>query len=140
MDRPGPPQRSKSPRQVYQYLVRRYYWRSKVAWSAWIASTASIDRTFPSGIEIAEDVWVGPYVVVLSHDMTRGVYLPTRIGARSIVGVRAVILPGVTVGEDCVIQAGSVVSRDIPSGQQVAGNPARSLRDPPGPHAATHPA
>ena len=130
MDRPGAPQRSKSARQVYQYLVRRHFWHTNVAWSAWIAPTASIDRTFPSGIEICDDVWIGPFALVLTHDMSRGVYLPTRIGARSVVGARAVVMPGVTIGEDCVIHPGSVVSQDVPSGQRVAGNPARSWRDP----------
>lgn len=131
MDPTAAPQRSKSVRQVYQYLVRRYFWRSNVAWSAWIASTASIDRTFPSGIEIGDGAWIGPFALVLTHDMSRGVYLPTRIGARSVIGARAVILPGVTVGEDCVVLPGAVVSRDVQPGQQVAGNPARAWLSPP---------
>ena len=98
MDRSRHNQRSKSALQVYQYLVRRFFWRTRVAWSAWIAPSASIDRTHPSGLDIADDVWIGPYAMILTHDMTRGVYLATRIGARSVIGSRAVILPGVTIG------------------------------------------
>lgn len=128
MKHPGSPQRSKSARQVGQYLMRRYFWRSRVAWSAWIASSASIDRTFPSGIEIGDQVWIGPFALILSHDMARGVYLPTRIGARSVVGARAVVMPGVTIGADCVIEPGSVVSHDVPPGLHIAGNPARTRR------------
>ena len=94
-----------------------------------IAPTASIDRTFPAGIDIADEAWIGPYALVLTHDMSRGVYLPTRIGARSVIGARAVIMPGVTIGEECVIAPGSVVSRDVPAGQHVAGNPARQSRE-----------
>ena len=39
----------------------------------------------------------------------------------------AVILPGVTVAEDAIIGANSVVTRDVPAGATVAGNPARTL-------------
>ena len=60
--------------------------------------------------------------MILAHDMSRGVYLETRIGAR------AVIMPGVTIGEDCVVEPGSVVSHDVADGQRVAGNPARPWR------------
>lgn len=129
MDHAIIPQRRKSAWQVYQYLVRRYFWGSTVAWSAWIASTASIDRTYPAGVEIADRAWIGPYVMVLTHDMSRGMYLRTRIGERSVIGARAVVMPGVTVGSDCVVDPGAVVSRDVPSGQRVAGNPARPWRE-----------
>jgi acetyltransferase-like isoleucine patch superfamily enzyme len=127
MQRPAAPPR-KSARQVWQYLVRRHFWRSRIARSAWIAPSASIDRTYPAGIEIADGVWIGPYAMILAHDMSRGVYLETRIGARSSIGARAVIMPGVTIGEDCVIEPGSVVSQDVADGQKVGGNPARPWR------------
>lgn len=51
-----------------------------------------------------------------------------RIGDRVWIGGRAVILPGVTIGDDAVIGAGSVVTRDVPRGAVVAGNPARVIR------------
>jgi acetyltransferase-like isoleucine patch superfamily enzyme len=130
MDRTLPPQRNKSLRQVWQYLVRRHFWGARVAKSAWIAPTASIDRTFPRGIEIADEVWIGPFALVLAHDMARGVYLHTRIGARSVIGARAVVMPGVTIGEDCVVHPGAVVTRDVAAGEEVAGTPARRWRAP----------
>jgi acetyltransferase-like isoleucine patch superfamily enzyme len=129
MDRLIAPQRKKSVRQVCQYLLRRHFWGSTVAWSAWIAPSALIDRTFPAGVEIAEHAWIGPFALILTHDMSRGMYMRTRIGARSVVGARAVVMPGVTVGNDCVIDPGAVVSRDVIAGQRVAGNPARPLRE-----------
>jgi acetyltransferase-like isoleucine patch superfamily enzyme len=49
------------------------------------------------------------------------------IGANSFLGVGATILPGVTIGEQCVIGAGSVVTRDIPPGSVVAGSPAKVI-------------
>lgn len=49
------------------------------------------------------------------------------IGERSFVGAAAIILPGVTIGKNCIIGAGAVVTKDIPDGVIVAGNPARII-------------
>lgn len=51
-----------------------------------------------------------------------------RIGSNVWVGAGAVILPGVTIGDDTVIGAGSVVTRDLPAGVVAAGSPCRVLR------------
>lgn len=53
---------------------------------------------------------------------------PVRIGKRCWIGAGALILPGVTIGDDTVIGAGSVVTRDIPAGVVAVGNPCRVLR------------
>ncbi|GIQ80928.1 hypothetical protein KIPB_001808 [Kipferlia bialata] len=53
---------------------------------------------------------------------------PVTIGNRVWLGMGAQILPGVTIGDDCVVGAGSVVTRDIPPGCVVAGVPARVIR------------
>ena len=51
---------------------------------------------------------------------------PVTIGRDVWVGGGAIILPGVSIGDGAVIGAGSVVTRDVPAGQTVVGNPARS--------------
>ncbi len=53
--------------------------------------------------------------------------LPVRIGADVWIGGRAVILPGVTIGDGAMIAAGAVVTRDVPPNGRVAGVPARPL-------------
>jgi maltose O-acetyltransferase len=50
---------------------------------------------------------------------------PVRIGSHVWIGSGAIILPGVTIGDDAVVGAGSVVTRDVPAGAKVMGNPAR---------------
>ncbi len=54
---------------------------------------------------------------------------PVSIGNRAWIGVNALILKGVTVGEGSVVAAGSVVTRDVPPYSLVAGNPARVVRE-----------
>lgn len=49
------------------------------------------------------------------------------VGRYSFIGARSIIMPGVTIGDNCVIGAGSVVTKDVPSGTVVAGVPARQI-------------
>jgi acetyltransferase-like isoleucine patch superfamily enzyme len=53
----------------------------------------------------------------------------TQIGDRVWIGAAAMILKGVTVGDGAVIAAGAIVTRDVPAGALVAGNPARVVRE-----------
>ena len=54
---------------------------------------------------------------------------PVRIGRRCWIGAGALIMPGVTIGDDTVIGGGSVVTKDIPAGVVAVGNPCRVLRE-----------
>ena len=54
---------------------------------------------------------------------------PVRIGADVWLGARAIILPGVTVGEGAIVGAGSVVTKDVPPYAIVVGAPARKIGD-----------
>ena len=92
-----------------------------------------IDSSHTWHIEIGDDVTLAPRVHILSHDASTKRYLnytrigKVKIGNRVFVGASAIILPGVTIGDDVVIGAGCVVSRNIPDGHVVAGNPARII-------------
>ncbi|HKC04192.1 MAG TPA: DapH/DapD/GlmU-related protein [Sphingomicrobium sp.] len=112
-------------RQRVQRFIQVRLWGMDIHPSAWIAATALIDRTWPRGVHIGPDCMFDEQSVLLTHDMTRGVYLDTSVGARTRVGPRAIILPGVKVGADCTIAAGALVNRDLPDGSLVIGNPAR---------------
>jgi acetyltransferase-like isoleucine patch superfamily enzyme len=52
---------------------------------------------------------------------------PTRVKRGAMIGTGATILCGITIGERAIVGAGSVVTRDVPDGATVAGNPARPL-------------
>lgn len=83
------------------------------------------------------DVSIGPEasILTLGHD-PRSPAFDDRggdvvIGDRVWIGYRAIILPGVTIGEGAVVGAGAVVTRDVPSYTIVAGNPARPIGERP---------
>jgi maltose O-acetyltransferase len=93
-------------------------------------------------IEIGDDVQIGPAVQIYTaaHPLDparRRAGLeyarPVRIGNNVWIGGGAILLPGITVGDDAVIGAGSVVTRDVPAGALVAGNPSRVMHPAGGP-------
>ena len=54
---------------------------------------------------------------------------PVHIGKNCWIGTGAIILPGITIGDNVVVGAGSVVTKDLPSGVVAVGNPCRVLRE-----------
>ena len=87
-------------------------------------------------IEIGADTLIGAGCLICDSDMHEVPLLsdkaikarPIFIGERVFIGARCVILKGVTIGDGAVVGAGSVVSRDVPPGALVAGNPAQVVR------------
>ncbi len=114
-------------RQRIRHQVRTRVWKQDIDPSAWIASTANIDRTYPKGIHIGADCMIDEYATILAHDMSRGLYLDTFIKERARIGTRAIVMPGITVGAGAVVDPGSVVTRDVAPGERVRGNPARPV-------------
>ena len=88
------------------------------------------------GIEIGDDVLIGPGVRLISsgHPLDparrrrRIVGAPIVVGRNVWLAAGATVLQGVTVGEDSVVAAGAVVTRDVPPATLVAGVPARVVR------------
>ncbi len=103
-------------------------WGMDIHPTATFSLSVRFDKTYPKGVHVGADSYIAFDVAILAHDMTRGLYLHTRIGERCFVGGRSVILPGIEIGDGCVVGAGSVVTKSVPPGCIVAGNPARILR------------
>ena len=91
----------------------------------------------PGTVDVGDDVLLGPAVQIYTatHPLDaaerasgRELARPIRIGSRVWIGGGAIVLPGVTIGDDAVIGAGAVVARDVPPRVVVAGNPARIVR------------
>jgi len=82
----------------------------------------------PPRVVIEDGVFIGPRAV-----FTNDKYPPSRrlvgihVGEEAVVGANATIIAGVKIGRRAVVAAGSVVTRDVPDGAVVAGNPARAI-------------
>lgn len=88
------------------------------------------------GITIDDGALIGHNVVLatLNHDPNPAARRdmhprPIHIGKNVWIGAGAVILPGVTVGDNAIVAAGAVVSRDVEPGTVVAGVPARKIKN-----------
>ena len=92
------------------------------------------------GVTIEDEVFIGHGVMFINdkypHATTEDgslqteadwVCIPTLIKKHASIGSNATILCGVTIGEDAMVGAGSVVTHDVPAGAVVAGNPARLI-------------
>ncbi|MDB6079964.1 MAG: Galactoside O-acetyltransferase [Akkermansiaceae bacterium] len=88
------------------------------------------------GIDIADDVMIGPNVSIItsSHPVEPSqrrasvIAKPIVIEKNVWIAAGATLIGGVTVGENSVVAAGSVVTRDVPPNTLVGGNPARVIR------------
>jgi acetyltransferase-like isoleucine patch superfamily enzyme len=111
-----------------KWLYYTKFWGMDIHPTANFSLSAKFDRTNPKGMHIGAETYIAFDAAILSHDLTRGLYLDTWIGKRCFIGARSIILPGVRIGDECVIGSGSVVTKDIPANSLVAGNPAKILR------------
>lgn len=77
------------------------------------------------GVIIEDDVFIGPGVITMNDKLTGLANAFPRIMSGAKVGGGSVILPGVTIGRNALVGAGSVVSRDVPDGATLLGYPDR---------------
>jgi len=111
-----------------KWLYYTKFWGMDIDPTASYSLSVRFDKTFPKGVHIGAETYVAFEAAILTHDLTRGLHLHTRIGRRCFIGARSIILPGIEIGDECVIGAGSVVTKSLPPRSLVAGNPARILR------------
>ena len=97
-----------------------------------IEPTVMIDENYPYLIKIGNNCSLAQGVKLLTHDATPFKFVDghTRLGKIEIkdnvfIGTNSIILPGVTIGPNVLISAGSVVNKNIPPNSCVAGAPAR---------------
>jgi acetyltransferase-like isoleucine patch superfamily enzyme len=114
-------------------MLRMWYlrklWGMDIHPSCQISLSAKLDFTYPAGVHVGENTYLAFESRILCHDRTRGLYLHTRIGKNCFIGGRSMILPGVEIGDGCVVGAGAIVTKSVPAACVVAGNPAQILRE-----------
>lgn len=117
--------------------LRTWYFRTlygmNIAPDVRISFKARLDKTNPRCIEIGEKTYIAFDSIILAHDYATRRHggsfeQKTRIGSNCFIGCGAIILPGITIGDQVIVGAGSVVTKDVPAHSIVGGNPAKVLR------------
>lgn len=88
------------------------------------------------GLRIEDDVFIGPNVTFTNdpfprskqYDQYSAAFSVTTVKAGATIGGGATILPGITIGPHAMVGAGAVVTKSVPDGAVVVGNPARIVR------------
>lgn len=111
-----------------RFVLRKIY-HMNISPSARISFGAYLDKTNPKDIYIGEESFVATGVIILTHDYCRSLYKKTSIGKKCFIGARAIILPGITIGDHVIVGTGSVVTKDVKPHCIVAGNPARIIKE-----------
>ncbi len=104
----------------------------KVGDNVIISTGVTLDNNFPFLISIGNNCIIAEGTKILTHDATLQSYIngherggKVEIKDNCIIGLNSIILPGVTIGPNVLIAAGSVINKDIPPNSCVAGVPAR---------------
>ena len=124
-----------------KYKGRVSFYPSSKVWAPWnleLGSFVAIDDSV--NLYTAEKITIGTKVAIsreafictASHDIARPnrplVAAPIRICDGVWIGARAIVLPGVTIGEGAVVAAGAVVTKDVEPWTVVGGNPAKFIK------------
>ena len=118
---------------IVNKLMARYYGFQgySIASSAKISTKAHLDKTNPKGVHIGENTVITPGVHILTHDYVRGdgTFSDTHIGNNVFIGINSIIIAGITIADNIIVGAGSVVTKDfLESYCIIGGNPAKVIK------------
>jgi acetyltransferase-like isoleucine patch superfamily enzyme len=115
---------------MFSELRRLYFnkiWGMDIGPGCRISFSARLDKNYPRGVHVGEGTAINFGACILAHDTVRGLHVHTWIGRECNIGAQSMVMPGVRIGDNCVVAAASVVMKDVPSNCLVAGNPARIM-------------
>jgi acetyltransferase-like isoleucine patch superfamily enzyme len=106
----------------------RYLKGMNISSGSLVSTKAKLDTTNPRGVHIGNESYIAFGATILTHDFVRDIHVDTYVGSRTFIGANSIVLPGIRIGDNCIIGAGSVVTKDVPSNCIAVGNPARVIR------------
>lgn len=122
---------------INSWRIQFHRWRGvKIGKGVFIGMHNILDRAYPEYITIEDNAMLAGGNHLLCHSRAPEFYkgkllsyvAPIVLKKHAWIGIHALILPGVTVGEGSVVTAGSVVSEDVPNDVIVRGNPANIIK------------
>ncbi|MEH7746761.1 acyltransferase [Neobacillus drentensis] len=132
-----------------KYYFERLFYRNPVDYAKYIGVKVGNGCRFsalpdfgsePFLIEIGDHVLIGKGCAFVTHDSGNWLFREqekykktmkfarVKVGNNCYIGIRSIIMPGVTIGDGCIIGAGSIVTNDIPEGSVAVGVPARVIK------------
>ncbi|QSS99572.1 acyltransferase [Pontibacillus sp. ALD_SL1] len=115
---------------VKNWLYRTFL-RMDVGDQAAFALMVMLDVMFPEKISVGRNTVIGYNTTILAHEYLIKEYRlgDVKIGSNVMIGANSTILPGITIGDDAIVSAGTLVHKDVPPGCFVGGNPMRVIYD-----------
>lgn len=121
--------------QAFRFKKYKFQGYVNIHESVVLESKLLLDKVYPQGIYIGANTLIAAGTTILTHEhVKRDMYNPrmpyvtnTYIGERCFIGVKAMILPGVKIGNEVIVGAGTVVTKDVPDNAIIVGNPGRIL-------------
>lgn len=121
--------------QTLRYKKYELQGYKNIAKSVILESKLRLDKVYPQGIYIGDNTLIASGSTILTHEHVkreknepRNPWVTnTYIGKNCFIGIEAIILPGIRIGDEVIIGAGTVVTKDIPSNSVVVGNPGKIL-------------
>lgn len=125
-------------RDTLKKLVYQKLYGFSIGNDVYISPKAYLDKNVKGYIHIGDNCFITRDVIILTHsqakqggpralwgEMEKG---KVRIGNNVFIGVKTVIMPGVTIGDNCIIGACSLVTKSIPDNCMAFGQPARVIK------------
>ena len=112
-----------------QHLVLTNVYGMDISKSARISWNSILDKTYPKGVHIDNETYVASGAIIFAHDYCRGLHVDTFIGKQCFIGANAIVMCGVTIGNNVIVGSGAVVTHDVPDNCIIAGNPARVIKE-----------
>lgn len=123
---------------IKKWRIQFHRWRGvNIGKNVYLGIHCFFDNLYPDYIFIDDNASINAETMILTHfnpmkrfeNVMTARVAPVKIGEGAIVAVRSTILPGVTVGKNAIISAGSVVDKNIPDYTLVRGNPAKIITE-----------
>ena len=111
-----------------RYFILTTVYGMHIDRSARISFGTKLDKTNPKGIYIGEESYIASGALIFTHDYARGIHKDTYIGKRCFIGANAIVMCGISIGDEVIVGAGAIVTKDVPSHCIVAGNPAKIIK------------